>query len=348
MSLLQKEYEIVCVANLDNLSSSSVKTLDDLGVRFIQVDVSRKGINPYYDLKYLFKLFGIYKKENPLVILHFTIKPNIYGTIASRLANIPSINTINGLGSAIIKENFLSTILKYLYKFSLFFSSKILFQNDDDKNFFISQNLVDKNKVSIVPGSGVDTQSFFYCEADTLNLTFLLVARLLKDKGIYEYVEASKVLKIKYPNIVFLLAGQFDNGNPTAINESEVLQWEKDGSIKFLGKSDDIRMFFKQCDIAVLPSYREGLSRFLIEAASASKPIITTNVPGCKDVVEDNVNGFLCAEKNAQSLKDTIEKMILLDKEKLEEMKKKSKKIAVNKFDKEIINNIYLSEITKI
>lgn len=338
-------YDVICVANLDDLSKSSQDILNSLDVRFIQVNINRKGINPIKDFMYLLKLVKIYKQEKPKAVLHFTIKPNIYGTFAARISGVKSINTINGLGSAIIKNNFLSKVLKHLYKFSLIFSSKVLFQNNDDKEFFLSQNLVSKYKVGIVPGSGVDTNFFTNCKSNTNTLSFLLVSRLLKDKGIYEYIDAIIELRKKYPQVKFILGGQFDFGNPSAITQEEVKNWESKDVISFIGKTDYIKDFFQLCDVIVLPSYREGLSRLLIEAASASKPIVTTNVAGCKDVVEDGVNGFLCNAKDSNSLKNAMERIILLNKEELYKMGHASQKIAQEKFDKNIVNKIYLDVI---
>lgn len=346
--LVEKNYEVVCVASKDELSNNAEDILKRLGVKFIEIEINRKGLNPIVDLLYLFNLIKIYKKEKPKIVMHFTIKPNIYGTIACRILNIASINTINGLGSGIIKENFLSIILKLLYKTALNFSNKTFFQNEDDKEFFIKNKLVASSKVSIVPGSGVDTKLFKNISSNTDKLTFILIARLLKDKGIYEYIEAIKNIKITNSTCEFLLAGQFDFDNPTAITQKEVQIWEKDKLIRFIGKTDDIRLFFKISDVLVLPSYREGLSRVLIEAASASKPIVTTNVAGCKDVVDDEVNGYLCKVKNVESLESSLRRIISLNEIQLNTMGKESMKIAQNRFDKDIVNSIYLKEIEKL
>lgn len=343
--LIDQKIEVLCIASKDNLSSNGQKILKELGVNFISIEVSRKGLNPIKDIRYLYDLYKIYKVQKADYVFHFTIKPNIYGTIAAKLAGIKSINTINGLGSAIISGGILAKILKLLYKFSLNFSKKVFFQNNDDKNFFINNNLVNSEKVSIVPGSGVDTSFFDDCGSKTEKLTFLLVARLLKDKGIYEYIEAVKYLQEKYSTVEFLLAGPYDDGNPSAIQLDEVKSWEDNNIIQYIGKTNNIKEFLAKTDIAVLPSYREGLSRFLIESASASKPIVTTNVAGCKDVVEDGINGFICDLKDSISLAISMEKMILLEKEKLLKMGEASKKIAQQNFDKNIVNQIYFKEI---
>lgn len=343
--LIDNGFDVVCIASEDELSSNGKLVLDELGAKFININVSRKGLNPVEDLKYLYDLYKIYKEENADYVFHFTIKPNIYGTIAAKLAGLKSINTINGLGSAIIGGGILAKALKFLYKFSLTFSNRVFFQNEDDKSFFLKNNLVKKEKVSIVPGSGVDTEFFNDCQSQTKKLTFLLVARLLKDKGIYEYIEAISKLKQRHNNVEFLLAGPFDNGNPSAILSSEINMWENQGIIQYLGKTNNIKEFLSKTDVSVLPSYREGLSRFLIESASASKPIITTNVAGCKDIVVDEFNGFLCDVKDSKSLMESMKKMILLDKEKMMLMAANSKKTAKGKFDKDIVNNIYFNEI---
>lgn len=343
--LKDQNLDVVCIASEDSLSSNGKKVLDELDVKFINIEVSRKGLNPIEDLKYLYNLYKIYKSQKADYVFHFTIKPNIYGTIAAKLAGIKSINTINGLGSAIIGGGVLAKVLKLLYKFALSFSTKVFFQNEDDKSFFINEFLVNKEKVSIVPGSGVDTAFFNNYEAKTEKLTFLLVARLLKDKGIYEYVQAVRALKEKYSEVEFLLAGPYDDGNPSAIQPDEVKAWEESNTIQYIGKTNNIKEFLSKTDVVVLPSYREGLSRFLIESASASKPIVTTNVAGCKDVVDEASNGFLCEVKDSISLCEAMEKMILLKKEELLKMGEASKKIAQQKFDKDIVNKIYFKEI---
>lgn len=343
--LKEKRFDVVCVASKDELSSNSEKVLNDLDVRFVNISINRKGLNPLDDLKYIFELYSIYKREKADFIFHFTIKPNIYGTIVAKLVGSKSINTINGLGSAIIKNSFLSKILKLMYKFSLKFSSKVFFQNSDDLDFFINNNLVCRDKVDLVPGSGVDTDFFKDCKSQSKTLTFILVARLIKDKGIYEYVEAARKLKAKNSNVTFLLGGPIDYGNPSSVDENEVKRWNKEGVVKYIGKTDSIKDFLCRADIVVLPSYREGMSRFLIESASASKPIVTTDVAGCKDIVENGCNGFLCEPNSISSLEEAMQKMIDLDRNEIEKMGKKSNKIAKDKFDKDIINDIYLQEI---
>ena len=220
--------------------------------------------------------------------------------------------------------------------------------NWDDLKFFLEKKMLQPEQTALVPGSGVDIDSFNDCESQNERLTFLLVSRLLKDKGIYEYIEAVRCLNKKYKHCKFLLAWQFDFGNPTSISEDEVREWENENVIEFLGKSDNIKEFLKISDVIVLPSYREGLSRVLVEAAAASKPIITTNVPGCKEIVLNNKNGYLCKSKCPNSLKESIEKMIHLPKGERIKMGQNSNLIAKEKFDSDIVNNIYYKEVKKL
>ena len=342
--LQSKGFKVIAVGAKDELSIDLESSLKELNIEFIEVDVDRKSMNPIKDLKYLIKLFFIYRSIKPLVVIHFTIKPNIYGSLAATFANINYINTINGLGSALIKDNILSKILKLMYKVALKNSKKVFVQNRDDFEFF--KKLIGDSKLAIVPGSGVNVKSFFNQRVEDDKFRFLLVARLLKDKGVMEYIEAAKIVKQKYSNVEFLLAGQFDSGNPSAISKEYIDQNSE--FVKYIGVTSDIREFFKLCDVVVLPSYREGLSRVLIEAASAYKPLIATNVAGCKDVVKDGYNGFLVKLKDVKSLADAMKKMINLDKKKLDEFKNNSREFAINNFDKDIVNKIYFKEIELI
>ena len=342
-------YKVICVASKDELSINLEQVLRELEIEFYQVNIDRKGVNPINDIRYIINLYNLYKKIAPDVILHFTIKPNIYGSFVASLLKIPSINTINGLGSGIIKNNFLSKIIKKMYRFSLKNSAKVFFQNEDDLKFFIENNIVNKDKVGIVPGSGVDIDRFKNIKKKTNGkFTFLLIARLLKDKGIYEYIEAAKQIQRKYKNVDFLLAGQFDKGNPSAIAQEDIKKYIDKKIISYIGLTSNIEEFFELCDVIVLPSYREGLSRVLIEAASAYKPLIATDVPGCREIVQDNYNGLLCKPYNAECLFEALEKMIKTNKIDLDLMGRRSYQIAKEKFSKDIVNNIYMKAILKV
>ena len=346
---LQKEgFEIICIASKDNFSKNSEKILKSIGCKIINIKLDRKGLNPFLDLIYFIKLYFLYKKILPNLIIHYTIKPNIYGSFAAKLNGLKSINIVTGLGSGIIKGGILSKIIIWLYKKAFKYSSAILFENKDDKNYFITKKITKFSNSYYVPGAGLDTDFFDNCKKNKNDsLSFLMIARLLKDKGIYEYIDACKKIKKKYKNIKCLLAGVFDNDNPSSITKKELDTWIKDNIIKYLGQTDNIKDFFKKGDVVVLPSYREGLSRVLLEAASCKKPLVTTNVPGCKEVVIENKNGFLCKAKDSQSLFKAMEKVIQ-NQDNLEKMGNFSRKHIIKNFSKEIVNEIYLDVIKKV
>ena len=344
---LQKDgHEIFTVALQDEYS---VKLLNE-GFYFIPIDINNNSKNPFDDLKTIYNYYRIYKKIKPDVICHNAIKPNIYGTIAARMLNIPVINNISGLGTLFIKKSLSTKIAKLLYRFSQKRASKVFFQNNDDLSLFLNYKLIDEYKTQVIPGSGVDTARFFPNEdaKKDLNFQFLFIGRLLYDKGIREYIEAVRLLKDKYPNVIFNILGPLYENNATAISKETLESWIKNEGIIYLGQTDSVEDVMGLVDCVVLPSYREGLSKVLIEASSMGLPIVTTNVPGCRDVVIDNETGFLCEVKDSKDLADKMEKVLLMSKAKRKEMGWDARKRALEVFDEKIIINHYKQAISSV
>jgi glycosyltransferase involved in cell wall biosynthesis len=344
--LINQKYDVTVVAPYDK----HVEDIKTLGCKYINIDIDNKGSNPLKDFNLILKLKQIYMKVNPDLIIHYTIKPNIYGTIASRLTKTKSIAVVTGLGYIFINNTMVSRIAKLLYKFSFQFSEKVFFINEDDKSEFIINNLVDQNKVVVIPGEGINT-NFFRSENNKKNnneFKFLLIARILWDKGVGEYVEAAKILKTKYKDVEFGLLGYLDVANPKAITKVQMKEWENQGNIKFFGSTDDVKSFIEKSDCIVLPSYREGISMTLMEASSMSKPIIATNVPGCKDLIENGMNGYLCEVRNAQDLADKMEMMLNLSEEERSKMGKKGREKMIKEFDEKIVIDKYLQAIKEL
>jgi glycosyltransferase involved in cell wall biosynthesis len=344
---LQKEgHEIFTVAFKDEYSE---KLLEE-GFHFEPINLNNNSTNPIKDVKTLYDYYKIYKKLKPDVICHNAIKPNIYGTIAAGMLGIPVINNISGLGTLFIKKSFSTKIAKLLYRFSQRKASKIFFQNEDDLNLFIENKLIDKSRTQLIPGSGVDTSRFIPNEdsKEDGGFQFLFIGRLIYDKGIREYIEAVKLLKKKYSNAVFNVLGPLYENNASAISKETLDSWIKNGEIVYLGQTDYVEKVMKIVDCIVLPSYREGLSKVLIEASSMGLPIVTTDVPGCRDVIVNNETGFLCEVKNSKDLADKMEKMLLLPYEKRKEMGIKARKRAIALFDKKIIIDYYKQAIYSI
>ena len=344
--LINKRYDVLIVTPYDKYTEK----LRKLGCKTINIYINSKSTNPIDDLKTLFQYLKIYKKEKPDIVLNFTIKPVIYGSLACSILGIKTINTITGLGTGFLKKNLTTKIIKFLYKISQRKVNQIFFQNKDDLEFFIKENLVDKRKADIIPGSGINTDEFkpIKVEKKADIFRFLLIARMLWDKGIGEYVEASKLIKRKYKNVEFLLLGAIGVNNPTAIPEEKIKEWEKEGIVKYLGTTDNIKIEIAKADCIVLPSYREGTSRVLLESASMEKPIITTDVPGCNNIVKNNWNGFLCKAKDAKDLADKMEKMINLSEEERIKMGKRGREKILKEFDEKIVIEKYIKVIDKL
>jgi len=344
---LQKNgYDIYAIAPRDKYSEK----LQNKGITYIPIELDNKGTSPVNDLKFTFSLYKIYKKIQPDCLLHFTIKPNIYGSIAAKYLKIPVINNITGLGTVFLKKTIIQTITKALYKFAFTDVEKVFFQNEDDKALFISNALISEERMDILPGSGIDTNKFspLPSKESSGKIIFLLIARVIRDKGIVEYVEAAKQLKSKYENVEFQILGQLGAINKSAISNDEVSLWEKKGYIRYLGTTDDVRSKIADATAIVLPSYREGTSKTLLEAASMAKPIVTTDVPGCNNVVENGKNGFLCRVKDPDDLAAKMEKIIKMSKEERERMGNYGRVKMINEFEEKIVIDKYLTSITAL
>lgn len=350
IKVLQQEYRIVCVAGYDDFASNSHAIAQELGVELFQLTMQRKGVNPLQDVMYFLRLWRLYRHIKPDLILHYTIKPNIYGSFAARLLKIPHISIISGLGSAFLKKNSISKIVEKLYTVALASTHRVLFLNQDDMDEFITQKIISQKKAILLPGEGVNIDAYLPCplKDDSQCIVFLMVARLLRDKGVYEYIEAIKQLRQDSSCGKFLLAGIFDENNPSAISKEEVLAWERAGYIAYLGKTDTIQEFFRQCDVVVLPSYREGLSRVLLEANSCEKFIITSDIAGCKELCMHGKNGFLVQSHDVQSLVEAIEKTMVLSREVLQQRGKEGRLLVREYYSTGRVNAYYTRLIKEI
>jgi glycosyltransferase involved in cell wall biosynthesis len=313
-TLISCGYDVVVVAPYDEYAPR----LSSLGCRYVSLHMDNKGTNPARDLLLLLRFFLILLRERPSAYLSYTVKPNIYGSISAHLLGIPVVNNIAGLGVVFIKDSFLTKVVKLLYRLALSRSFKVFFQNNDDKELFVYANLVKVHKADRLPGSGVDLSQYVassgkVSELEAKPLRFLLAARMLWDKGVGVYVEAARLVKQHYPKVEFCLIGFLDAKNPTAISREQIVQWSDSGVIRYLGVTDDMKSVLVEADCVVLPSYyREGVPRILLEAAAMKRPIITTDAVGCRDVVDDGVNGFLVHPRDANDLAEKMIQMIEL------------------------------------
>ena len=344
-ALLSEGHEVVAIAPQDNYSERLIAA----GCRFVAVQME-KGTNPFTDLKLTWRLYQTYKRVKPDVVLHYTIKPNIYGAIAAHWAGVPAINNVSGLGTVFITKDYISSIALRLYRISFRYPAKVFFQNEDDRKLFLRNGLVRAGVTEVLPGSGINLEEFVPAPEFKRNqpFVFLMVARVLFDKGIVEFVQASKMVQEKYPQVKCRLLGQIDERSRSGVKQQQLEEWLATGVIEYLGTTDDVAAVVVKADCVVLPSYREGTPRTLLEAAAMAKPLIATNVPGCREVVEQGVNGYLCRARSAQDLADKMLQMLQLSNPELERMGQASRQIAVTRFDDRLVIRKYLQAITEV
>ena len=343
--MIRNSWKVYVLATVD----TSKNDLKSIGCDIIPIKINNKKINPLNDFMLFLKILKIYYSIKPNVTCHFNIKPVIYGSMASRVLKIPSINMITGLGTAFLSKSWINGIVKLLYYLSLKNTSSVFFQNEDDKNLFLKNNLVPFSSIYKTPGSGIDLDHFKISDyPKNKDIHFLLISRILWDKGIKEYVEAARYIKSKYNNISFNLLGPIEVESKSEISLRQVKIWENEGIINYLGFVNDVRHYIKDSHCVVLPSYREGTPKSLLEAAAMARPVIATNVVGCKEVVNEGQNGLLCKSKDYINLAETMEKFISLSFDEKRKMGLRGRKKVVEEFDEKIVINNYIENIRKI
>ncbi|MBU2896914.1 glycosyltransferase family 4 protein [Vibrio hepatarius] len=343
-SLLKAGYAVTTVAPTDVYSTK----LKELGAQHHHIDIDQGGTNPIRDILTFIGFVNLYRKIRPAVVLNFTPKNNIYSTLAATLFGAKSINNIAGLGMVFINENLTAKLARFLYKISQPKAHTIFFQNEDDKALFAKHNLAPLEITDRVPGSGADLSRFVVSPSqDDGTVRFLLIARMLYDKGIGHYVEAARELKAQYGDSVeFRLLGFLDVNNPSAVSKQDMQSWVDEGIVNYLGTSDSVEKEISQVDCMVLPSfYREGVPKSLLEACAVGKPIVTTDNVGCREVVDDGINGYLCKPRSTPSLVDKLELMLTHSHEQRLEMGLHSRFKAENEFDEKIVINKYIQAV---
>jgi len=342
--LLEEKHNIIIVSPFD----SCVEKLIELGCKYVSLEFNSKSLSVFSNLILIIKYYQIFKKYNVNVYFGFTIKPNIFGSLVTRVCRISTINNITGLGTTFLRSNFLEFFVKILYKFSLKKSKIVFFHNIDDQKLFIKNKIVKSNQTEILPGSGIDLN--FFINNNTNNrrsedLIFLYFGRVIRDKGINEFLESAKIVKDFFPSIQFNILGPLEK-NATMIKK-KINDYHNQQIINYLGTTYDVRPFINRVDCVILPSYREGLPRSILEAFALSKPVISTNVPGCKDIVIDGINGLLCTSQDIKSLTDTIIKFIKLPISLRNSFGKAGRKLVENKYDEKVVIKAYLNCLSK-
>lgn len=344
---LQAQGLDVAVIAPDGPEADKVRALD---ATFNPIAIDPRGTSPLDDLT-LMRSFGRhFRALGPAALLGFTAKPNIWGSLAAHRLRIPVINNISGLGTAFIQGGLLERLVSALYARALKRSSTVFFQNPDDRDLFVGRGLVRQGQVDLIPGSGIDLEQFAPVtppETGDRPFTFLLPARMIWDKGVREYVEAARHLRSSGTDARFQVLGPIDPPGPQAIPQDTVKAWASSGVIDYLGAADDVRPAFAAADCIVLPSYREGTPRALLEAGAMAIPAVATDVPGCREVIEDEVTGLFCSARSAESLAQAMGRMYALSREQRAEMGRAARMRMERQFDERIVHRAYIAALQK-
>lgn len=327
-----------------------VPRLITLGVRHIHLELDNSGINPIREGLTVLRLVALFGRESPALLLTFTPKPNIYCSIAATLLGIPVVANVAGLGRAFVDKGWLRIVSKALYRIALHHPAKVFFQNEEDRSLFHSESLVTLEKTQRLPGSGVDLSRFSPAPYPANpSPIFLLIARLLRDKGVGEFVEAARLVKGRHPNARFQLLGPLGVVNPSAIFLEQVEAWVREGIVEYLGETDDVVPYIAAVDCVVLPSYYgEGVPRTLLEAAATARPVITTDHVGCRDAVDDGATGMLCKIRDSVDLAERMERMIAMPRLQRAEMGRRGREKMEREFDERFVVSSYLTVVNEI
>jgi glycosyltransferase involved in cell wall biosynthesis len=345
--LQEAGHEVIAVAPADAASAR----LEALGIAFHPIAMDKKGLSPARDLALFWSYRRLLRRLRPDMFLGYTAKPNIYGSLAAQSLGMKVVNNVSGLGTAFIRGGWLLSVVSALYRIAFRRSATVFFQNPEDLDLFVGKGLVRQAQAGLLPGSGIDLVQFQPPpprSADTGEpFRFLLVGRVIRDKGVLEYVEAARRLRPRWPGVRFQLLGFLDAENRTAISRGEVEGWIAEGLIDYHGAADDVRPHLAAADCVVLPSYREGLPRTLLEAAAMARPLIGTDVPGCRHIVHDGVNGLTCAVRDPASLAAAMERMLEAGAGQRTAWGQAARAIAERDFAEDVVIRRYLDAIER-
>jgi len=325
-----------------------VALVEEWGAKWFETPIDATGTNPLKDRAYMKSIKKVLQKESPDVVLSYTIKSNIYSCIAAKSLGIPVICNVSGLGTVFLVTGLKGSFAKRLYRYAFKHASFVFFQNQDDKKLFLSKIKISSDKVGLLPGSGINLHDF---AAKAYNpsreFKFLMISRLIIEKGVREFADAAGKF-LKDESVSFTLVGKYDELHARSIRRWELDEWMSDGRLTYLSHTNKIKELIEEHDAVVLPSYREGTPRTLLEAAAIGRPLIASNVPGCVEVVEEGYNGFLFEAKNAQSLVEKLETFMDLNREERIKIAHNSRKLVEKKFAEEFVINSYDSVIHRI
>ena len=324
---------------------------DDLRARGIAVTpmpLARSGMNPFADASLLLRYRRALKALKPAAYCSFTIKPNVYGCAAARMAGVPSIANVTGLGTMFLSGSLAWRLAASLYRWAFRKSHRVFFENEEDLGLFVSQTIIRPDQGRSVPGAGMDLDKFAPSDEPESGLRFLFIGRALRDKGFREYAEAARALRARFPEARFQVLGGPDPENRTSVSEAEFRSWIDEGLIEHLGEHADVRPFIQSASAIVLPSYREGMSRALLEGAAMAKPLIGSNVAGCRELIQEGVTGTLCEPRDAVSLAQAMGRIARLSPDQRRELGRAARRKVEREFSKELVVEAYLEALAQV
>ena len=338
-------YRLTAFAPVD----AHAEALRARGIEVHHAPMARSGMNPAADARLLLRYLKLLRRIRPAAYCGFTIKPNVYGAIAARLTGVPAINNVTGLGTTFLGHGMMWRFTRLLYRSAFRRSHRVFFHNRDDLRIFLDQRIIRPEQGRVIPGSGVDLDHFHPDEnAGSGPLRFLFIGRAIRDKGIAEFIAAARQLRAHMPEVRFQILGNPDPGNPTSVGAAEFQSWIDEGLIEHLGEHSDVRPFIRGATAVVLPSYREGMSRALLEGAAMGKPLVGTDVPGCRELIEEGVTGALCRVRDADSLAHAMERIACLPQERLTELGRAARRKVEREFGEQIVVDAYLEALAEV
>lgn len=339
-ALREQGNQVICLSPPDDFSQ---RLVDELGAEHIALPLDGKSTGAVQELRSLRFIWAVMRQYRPDFVFNFTVKMNIYCGLVCALQKVPFANNISGLGTAFIHDSWLFRRVRQVYGLVNRRAQRLFFQNEEDLGVFQSKGMLGDTPYTLLPGSGVDLQRF---QASPLPegapFTFIMIARLLGDKGVREYAEACRQLKAEGLDVRCLLVGPLGVSNRTAISEEEVRQWQAEGIVEYPGATDDVRPLIEQAHVLVLPSYREGMPRTVLEAAAMGRPAIVTDVPGCRHAIEPEVTGWLCEVRSAESLAGVMRRVLWMNAVEVQRAGDAARERMEERFSEDLVVGAYL------
>jgi len=338
-------YHIIAFAPADR----HVDELRRRGVEVQDVPMARSGMNPLADAGLLFRYLAALKRIRPAAYCGFTIKPNVYGAAAARMAGVTAINNVTGLGTTFLSHSLMWRFTALLYRWAFRRSHRVFFHNAEDRRIFVDEKIIRPEQGAVIPGSGINLDEFKpETGGEGRAARFLFIGRAIRDKGIGEYIEAARMLRARMPEAEFRILGNPDAGNPTSVTRAELQSWIDEGLIEHLGEHADVRPFIRDATAIVLPSYREGMSRALLEGAAMGKPLVGSDVAGCRELVDEGITGALCRPRDATSLGNAMERIARSTPEQLRAFGRAARERVEREFGEQIVVDAYLQALAEV